>query len=65
MGPSRERIVDSAALAPPRLAFQAYRRFGKGIGHPAKLNILDCCTYALAHDKQEPLLFKDRGNLSG
>ena len=42
------------------MAFQAYRRFGKVMGHPAQLNVLDCCTYALAHDKQEPLLFKGR-----
>jgi ribonuclease VapC len=42
------------------LAFQAYRRFGKGMGHPAQLNILDCCTYALASYSQEPLLFKGR-----
>lgn len=41
-----------------RLAFEAYRRFGKGMGHPAQLNILDCCTYALAAESGEPVLFK-------
>jgi len=46
--------------AQSRLAFQAYRRFGKGTGHPAQLNILDCCTYALASESREPLLFKGR-----
>jgi ribonuclease VapC len=40
------------------LAFAAHQRFGKGMGHPAQLNILDCCTYALAADLKEPLLFK-------
>jgi len=40
------------------LAFEAYRRFGKGMGHPAQLNILDCCTYALAAESGEPVLFK-------
>jgi ribonuclease VapC len=41
-----------------RAAFGAYRRFGKGMRHPAQLNILDCCTYALAAEYREPLLFK-------
>ena len=41
-----------------RLAFEAYRRFGKGMGHPSQLNILDCCTYALAAESGEPVLFK-------
>ena len=29
-------------------AFAAYRRFGKGTGHPAQLNLCDCAAYALA-----------------
>src|SRR3981189_552859 len=29
-------------------AFHAFRRFGKGQGHPAQLNIIDCAVYALA-----------------
>lgn len=41
-----------------QLAIQAYRQFGKGMGHPAQLNILDCCTYALAAEAGEPILFK-------
>jgi len=40
------------------LAFDAYRRFGKGTGHPARLNIGDCASYALARSKGLPLLFK-------
>ncbi len=36
---------------------EAYRRFGKGSGHPAKLNFGDCFAYALAQDIDEPLLF--------
>jgi ribonuclease VapC len=40
-----------------RIARQAYRDFGKGSGHPAKLNFGDCFAYALAIDKNEPLLF--------
>lgn len=40
------------------IAFEAFRRFGRGSGHPAKLNYGDCFSYALAREKQAPLLFK-------
>ncbi len=43
-----------------RLAREAYRDFGKGSGHPARLNFGDCFAYALAKDKAEPPLFKGR-----
>ena len=36
----------------------AYRDFGKGSGHPARLNLGDCFSYALARQTGEPLLFK-------
>ena len=39
-------------------AFHAFRRYGKGQGRPAQLNILDCVAYALAKVRNEPLLFK-------
>lgn len=39
-------------------AFAAYRRFGKGSGHPAQLNLCDCAAYALATSLDLPLLFK-------
>lgn len=39
------------------LAFDAYRRFGKG-RHPAKLNMGDCAAYALAKSRGWPLLYK-------
>jgi ribonuclease VapC len=41
-----------------RIARAAYRDFGKGSGHPARLNLGDCFAYALAKAKREPLLFK-------
>ena len=41
-----------------RAAFDAFRRFGKGQGHPAQLNITDCAVYALAKARSQPLLFK-------
>jgi ribonuclease VapC len=37
------------------LAADAWRRFGKG-RHPAGLNIIDCCAYALAALAGAPLL---------
>jgi ribonuclease VapC len=40
------------------LAFDAFRRYGKGQGHPARLNIVDCAVYALAKMRDESLLFK-------
>ncbi|MFM7345843.1 MAG: type II toxin-antitoxin system VapC family toxin [Tagaea sp.] len=45
-------------LAQGALAREAHRRFGKGTGHPAKLNFGDCFAYALAKTSGRPLLFK-------
>ena len=41
-----------------KLARQAYRDFGKGSGHPARLNFGDCFAYALAMERGEALLYK-------
>jgi ribonuclease VapC len=41
-----------------RIAREAYRDFGRGSGHPARLNFGDCFAYALARISGEPLLFK-------
>ena len=49
-------FVDVTA-AQARLARAAYRDFGKGSGHPARLNFGDCFSYALAKVTGEPLLF--------
>src|SRR5664280_3643276 len=38
-----------------KIARDAYRDFGKGSGHPAKLNFGDCFAYALAKTSGEPL----------
>ncbi len=40
-----------------RLARDAYRDFGKGSGHSARLNFGACFAYALAKTSGEPLLF--------
>ena len=42
-----------------RLAFETYRRFGKGSGHAAALNLGDCAAYTLAKSLDARLLFKD------
>lgn len=39
------------------IAREAYRDFGKGSGHPAKLNLGDCFSYALAASTGESLIF--------
>jgi ribonuclease VapC len=41
-----------------RIARQAYRDYGRGSGHPARLNFGDCFAYALAIETDEPLLYK-------
>lgn len=41
-----------------RIARQAYRDFGRGSGHVARLNLGDCFAYALAQATGEPLLYK-------
>lgn len=38
-------------------ARRAFIQFGEG-RHPAGLNFGDCCSYALAQAREEPLLFK-------
>jgi ribonuclease VapC len=40
------------------IARAAYRDYGRGSGHPARLNFGDCFAYALARVTGEPLLFK-------
>lgn len=41
-----------------RVAFDAFGSYGKGQGHPAQLNIVDCAACPLARVRGEPLLFK-------
>ena len=51
-------VVESVTEAQARIARDAYRDFGKGSGHSARLNFSDCFAYALARATGEPLLFK-------
>lgn len=41
-----------------RIARSAHRDFGRGSGSPAGLNFGDCFAYALAIERDEPLLYK-------
>lgn len=50
--------VEAVTPAQARIAREAYRDFGKGSGHPARLNFGDCFSYALAKATGEPLLYK-------
>lgn len=51
-------IVEPVTETQARIAREAYRDFGRGSGHPARLNFGDCFSYALAKEKGESLLFK-------
>ena len=51
-------MVEPVTEAQARIAREAYRDFGRGSGHPARLNFGDCFAYALAKATNEPLLFK-------
>jgi ribonuclease VapC len=51
-------VIEPVTEAQARIAREAYRDFGRGSGHPARLNFGDCFAYALARARGEPLLFK-------
>jgi len=50
--------IEPVTAAQAKIAWEAYRNFGKGSGHPSSLNFGDCFSYALAREKREPILFK-------
>jgi ribonuclease VapC len=50
--------VEPVTLEHAQIARQAYREYGRGSGHAARLNFGDCFAYALAKASGEPLLFK-------
>jgi len=53
-------VVESVTAAQAKIAREAYRDFGKGSKHRARLNFGDCFAYALAKSMGEPLLFKGK-----
>lgn len=64
----RERLAALLASAGARsvafddrlaeIAITAHLRYGRGSGHPARLNFGDCFSYALARSLDVPLLYK-------
>ncbi len=65
LGRQFDRLIAAAgvSIAPvtadqARIARAAYRDFGRGSGQPGQLNFGDCFAYALAIDRDEPLLYK-------
>ena len=53
-----ELRIESVTGKQAQIAREAYRDFGKGSGHKARLNFGDCFAYALAKTTGEPLLYK-------
>ena len=51
--------IATVAFTPEHAAIAraAFRDFGRGSGHPAKLNFGDCLAYAVAKESKQPLLF--------
>ncbi|MBF0260740.1 MAG: type II toxin-antitoxin system VapC family toxin [Magnetococcales bacterium] len=50
--------IEAVTVRQATIARNAYRTYGKGSGHPARLNFGDCFAYALAKETSECLLFK-------
>jgi ribonuclease VapC len=50
--------IEAVTAEQARIAREAYKDFGKGSGHAARLNFGDCFSYALSKTLDEPLLFK-------
>jgi ribonuclease VapC len=53
-----EIVIEPVSETQARIAREAYRDFGRGSGHPARLNFGDCFAYALARAMGEALLYK-------
>ena len=53
-------VIEPVTEAQAKIAREAYRDFGRGSGHPARLNFGDCFAYALARATGESLLFKGK-----
>lgn len=51
-------VIEPVTEYQANVAREAYRDFGRGSGHPARLNFGDCFAYALAKTFREPLLCK-------
>jgi uncharacterized protein with PIN domain len=54
VGPADWLAIEAVTEARARITREAYRDFGQGSGHPARLNFGDCFAYALARATSEP-----------
>jgi ribonuclease VapC len=52
-----QATIEPVTISQADIARQAYRDFGKGSRHRAKLNLGDCFAYALAKETGESLLY--------
>ena len=50
-------VIEPVTESQARIAREAYSDFGRGSGHPARLNFGNCFAYALAKELGSPLLF--------
>ena len=50
--------ITPVSVEQARIGHEAYRQYGLGSGHRARLNFGDCFAYALAKATGEPLLYK-------
>lgn len=50
--------IEPVTVEQAKIGQDAYRKYGIGSGHEARLNFGDCFAYALAKATDEPLLFK-------
>ena len=53
-----DAVIEPVTEEHAKRARAAYRQFGRGSGHPARLNFGDCFAYALARASGVPLLYK-------
>ncbi|TDR93405.1 type II toxin-antitoxin system VapC family toxin [Enterovirga rhinocerotis] len=53
-----ELVVEPFTASMYLAAREAFARYGRGSGHPARLNFGDCLSYAVAKVLSRPLLFK-------
>ena len=51
-------VIAPVTIEQARIGHEAYRSYGIGSGHAARLNFGDCFAYALAKATGEPLLYK-------
>ena len=51
-------VIEPVTEEHAKIARQAYRDYGRGSGHPARLNFGDCFAYACAKLAGTPLLYK-------